>query len=130
MKRWIAAVITIALLAGADAALAGGSRGGHWRSSASVGHVSGFSGSAHTGFRPFFHHRRVIVGSTIFIGAVGYPYYYYPPAYYAAPPAYVEEPVTYVEQPRPGQVFYFCPDSRAYYPSVTSCPSPWLKVVP
>jgi len=134
MKRWIACLLSIAMLAGADAALAGG-RGGHFGRSSSpfaVGH-SGSGSVARPGFvhsRPFFHHHgRVIVGSTLFIGAAAYPYYYpyYPPAY--VPPAYEEEPpVTYVEQS--DQVRYYCPDSRAYYPSVTTCPSAWLKVVP
>jgi hypothetical protein len=136
MKRRIALLLTVALLASADAALAGGSRGGRFHSGSSVGHVAGTSGGSHfrPGFahRPFFHHGgRVIVGSTLFIGAVGYPYYYPPP--YAAAPVYVEEPpVAYVEQAPPAaeQVYYYCPDSRAYYPNVTTCPSAWLKVVP
>jgi hypothetical protein len=126
MKRWMACLLTVALLASAASAFAGGSRGGHGRPG--VAFVKG-SGSAHS--RPsFHHHRRAFVGSTIFIGAVGYPYYYYPPPAYAAPPAYVEEPVTYIEQPAAAQVLYYCPDARAYYPNVTTCPSPWLKVVP
>jgi hypothetical protein len=136
MKRWFVPLLTIALLAGAETALAGG-RGGHGH----FGRSSGAFVAVHPGFvrpgfvhsRPFFHHGgRVIVGSAIVVGAVGYPYYYpyYPPAY--VPPAYVEEPpVTYVEQAAPAeQVLYYCPDSRAYYPGVTTCPSPWLKVVP
>jgi hypothetical protein len=135
MERWIAWLVTAALLSSAGAAFAGGSRGGHGRSSPGVAFVKG-SGGAHSKpgsvhHRPsFHHHRRAFVGSTIFIGAVGVPYYYYPAPAYAAPPAYVEEPVTYIEQPAAEQVFYYCPDSRAYYPNVTTCPSPWLKVVP
>jgi hypothetical protein len=29
-----------------------------------------------------------------------------------------------------GEVRYYCPDTRAYYPQAEDCPSPWLKVVP
>jgi hypothetical protein len=124
MKRALAFLLAAVLIADAGAAFAGGRGGhGHGRSSASVGFRSGFVHG-----RPFFHHGgRVIVGSAIIVGGVGYPYYYYPPAYGA--PAYVEEPpVSYVEQG--DQVLYYCPDSRAYYPNVTTCPSPWMKVVP
>lgn len=137
MKRSIALVFTVALLAGADTALAGGSHGGHFHSGGSaVGHIGASSGGNHfhpgSGHRPFFHqHGRVIVGSTIFFGGVGYPYYA-PPPVYVAPPAYADEPITYIEQSPPAQqqVYYYCPDSRAYYPNVTTCPSAWLKVVP
>ena len=133
MKRWTACLLALALAAAADAAFAGGSRGGHG-SRSSAAHVAGTGTHFRSGFAhgPFFHHRRVIVGSTIFIGAVGYPYYYSPAPVYAAPPAYADEPVTYIEQSPAagGQVLYYCPDSRAYYPNVTTCPSPWLKVVP
>ncbi len=139
MKRWIALLPTIALLAGADAALAGGRGHGHY------GRSSGAFVAVHPGARaivrsapivhsrPLVHRgRRVIVGSAIVVGAVGYPYYYYPPAYVPpayVPPAYVEAPpVSYIEQSE--QWIYYCPDSRAYYPNVTTCPSPWLKVVP
>jgi hypothetical protein len=131
MKRCIASLLTIALLAGAGAAFAGGRGHGHFGRSAGA-FVAVRPGILRPGFvhsRPFVHHGgRVIVGSAIVVGALGYPYYY-PPAY--VPPAYVEEPpVTYIEQAPAEQVLYYCPDSRAYYPSVTTCPSPWLKVVP
>jgi hypothetical protein len=127
MKRGLAFLLGIVLIAGAGAAFAGG-RGGRAHAHASV--VA--PGFAHP--RPFFHHHRgtVVVGSAIFVGGVGYPYYpyYYYPYYYPyAAPAYVEEPpVTYIEQS--DQLRYYCPDSRAYYPEVTTCPSPWMKVVP
>jgi len=137
MKRYISLLLAAALLASAGAAFARGGHGGHsGRSGAFVGR-SGFAhpGFVHPGFvhgRPFFHHGgRVIVGSAIIVGGVvGYPYYY-PPAYYPpayADPAYTDQPPTYIEQG--DQVLYYCPDSRAYYPNVTTCPSPWMKVVP
>jgi hypothetical protein len=76
---------------------------------------------------PFFHRHRVIVGSTVVIGApLFYPYPYYPPVY-APAPVYTEPPA-YIEQG--SEVYYYCPDSRQYYPDVPSCPSPWMQVLP
>jgi hypothetical protein len=75
----------------------------------------------------------VVVSSTIVVGA---PFFYYPPVY-AVPvypgPVYQEQPV-YVEQPayveQGSEVRYYCPDYRDYYPNVSSCPSPWMQVLP
>ncbi|MGD0885619.1 MAG: hypothetical protein ABSA46_12255 [Thermodesulfovibrionales bacterium] len=67
-------------------------------------------------------------------GAPGYPYYPYYPSYYGAPPVVQEQTPVYVEptpqQPEEQYYWYFCPDSKNYYPYVKSCPSGWLKVVP
>jgi hypothetical protein len=61
-----------------------------------------------------------------------YPYYPYP--YYAAPPVVVRQsPPAYVQPPTPPQqpaYWYYCPDSRTYYPYVKECTSGWLTVVP
>jgi len=59
------------------------------------------------------------------------PAYYYPPAYVApaAPPVYVER---YEQQGAPApsaeQYWYYCPDSKTYYPYVRDCRSPWQRV--
>ena len=63
----------------------------------------------------------------------GYPYWgYYPPPYYAyAPPPVVQEPPLYVERPAPPESYwYYCPSTRAYYPSVSACSEAWIKVPP
>ena len=63
-------------------------------------------------------------------GAPGYPYYY---NYYWPPVGYQEEPPVYVEPTPPVEeqtYWYFCPESRNYYPYVKKCPNGWLKVVP
>ena len=132
MKRSIALLAGLALMAGAGAALAhgghgGGHGGGHFSGGGHVGfHVTGtvHSGPRFVGHPHFFPRHTVFVGG-VFVAAP-YPYYYYPPAYYP-PPAY-EEPPTYVEQG--DDVRYYCPDYRDYYPNVPNCPSPWLQVVP
>ena len=65
------------------------------------------------------------------------PYYYPPPVYYYPPPvvAAPAAPPVYIEQgqapaPRAEQYWYFCPDSKAYYPYVQSCASTWQRVAP
>ena len=60
-----------------------------------------------------------------------YPYYAYP--YYAAPPVVVRQsPPVYIPQqpPQPPTYWYYCPNSRTYYPYVNECASGWLTVVP
>lgn len=64
-----------------------------------------------------------------------YPRYYYPypPTVVVPAPA----PPVYIEQPAPGTMpgetagyWYYCRESRTYYPYVQQCPSPWERVVP
>ena len=93
------------------------------------------------------HHHRGHVG--IWFGAPLFPYYspyYYPRYYYpptvvapAAPPVYIEQgsaaPVVAPGPSAPsaqtsGAFWYYCPDSRTYYPYVQSCATPWQQVVP
>jgi hypothetical protein len=63
-----------------------------------------------------------------------YPYPY-PPFTYApaAPSVYVERgdaPPESSAQSAPPGVWYYCPDSQAYYPYVKECASPWQQVSP
>jgi hypothetical protein len=59
------------------------------------------------------------------------PYYYPAPVYYpvapAAPPVYVER-----GDPAPQQqgMWYYCEQTRGYYPYVTECPGGWRAVPP
>lgn len=79
-------------------------------------------------------------------GPIGpWPYYaapvYYPPAYVvvpsAAPPVYIEQqpaPMAPLVAPSPPVAapasYYFCPDSKTYYPYVQTCASGWQRVAP
>jgi hypothetical protein len=72
--------------------------------------------------RPY--HRRAFIGGTVIVGA---PLVYPAPVYVSPAPVYVEPPV-YIEQS--AQIYYYCPDYQQYYPDVSSCPSPWLRVLP
>ena len=66
-----------------------------------------------------------------------YPYYYPPYAYYPGyyPPYASAQSQVYVEQPQaqpaqPSGYWYYCADSRAYYPYVKECPAGWHRVAP
>jgi hypothetical protein len=61
-----------------------------------------------------------------------YPYYYPAPAYYPVAVAPAAPPV-YVERSEPAQqqgMWYYCEQSRGYYPYVTECPGGWKAVPP
>ena len=85
------------------------------------------------------HGSRVHLG--VVIGGPGYwyyppPYYYYPPPYYYYPPVVIvpSSPPVYIERrdtrDSAKSYWYYCPDSKAYYPYVKECASPWQKVEP
>ena len=62
------------------------------------------------------------------------PVWYYPaPAYYhPAPVAPLPAPV-YIERsdaPAAEHYWYYCPESKSYYPYVRECPSTWQRVSP
>ncbi|MFZ5555299.1 MAG: hypothetical protein ACOZDY_01030 [Pseudomonadota bacterium] len=64
--------------------------------------------------------------------AYPYPYYYGPPvvAVPSQPPVYIEKGGS-AEAPDEGPSYwYYCPDSRAYYPYVKQCPGGWERQVP
>lgn len=92
-------------------------------------------------------HGRTSVG--VYVGAPWSPWYYPPPYYYpprvivvpaSPPPVYIEQapaPVAAIPAPAPAvqaqpaqNYWYFCQDSRAYYPYVKECPAGWQRVLP
>ncbi len=102
----------------------------------------GFAGhsrvGAHPGFRahpgfarhPGFHrhghfHTRVFIGTPLF---------WDPFPYYARPPVIIQEGApTYIQQgdqSRQPYYWYYCEQSKTYYPYVQECPGGWLTVVP
>ena len=84
-------------------------------------------------------HGRVAVGVSFGFPFWG-PYWYGPPAYYypyyyPAPVVVQSAPVTYVEQNPPAandqsNWWYYCGQSRGYYPYVKECPGGWQRVPP
>jgi hypothetical protein len=81
---------------------------------------------------------RIGVGFYFGMPIAAFPYYYYPP-YYAAPivvqqpaPVYVErnpQPAAQVQESTAG-VWYYCAETRGYYPYTKECPSGWQRVAP
>jgi hypothetical protein len=69
-------------------------------------------------------------------GWYGYPYYAYPPPVYAPPVVVEQQPQVFTQQPQESPssqepyYWYYCPDSKTYYPYVQQCPGGWLTVVP
>jgi len=72
--------------------------------------------------------------------AYPYPTYVSPPLVIEAPPPPPPAPVVVSQPPPPppapvagappAQFWYFCEESRAYYPYVATCASPWRQVAP
>src|SRR5262245_14635856 len=61
---------------------------------------------------------------------------YYPPAYYYPPPYYYPpapaQPTEYIERIDPSERgwWYYCEQSRNYYPHVKDCEAGWRRVAP
>jgi hypothetical protein len=92
---------------------------------------AGFSESASAGGRA-----RVSVGFA-FGGPFWYPapWYYAPPYYYSPPQVVYSSPPVYIErqdaaEERSADWWYYCDQSKAYYPYVKTCPTGWQKVAP
>jgi len=117
--------LAAAALLGAGTASAGGYHGGYH---GGYGHYHGYYGP------------RFVFGVNVGWPYYGYGYgyypYYYPGYAYYPPYAVQQQPSTYVEQPQqqaqqPAAGFwYYCADSRAYYPYVKDCPAGWQRVAP
>ncbi len=90
------------------------------------GYHGGYRGSSHIG---------VVIG-----GPFWNPWYFPSPYYYPQyPPVVIERaPPIYIEQAdplpaaqeSPGNYWYYCGASKAYYPYVNECPSGWQRVSP
>jgi hypothetical protein len=132
----VTVVIMILCAAGmasaADNYHGGGHSGGYYRS---VGHHGGhyWGGRGRSSFD-----FGVVIGGPYWGSPWYYPYYnpYYYPYYYPYVPAVTvpSMPQEYIEQSQeelsstPSGVWYYCPESKAYYPYVRECPSGWQTV--
>lgn len=94
------------------------------------------------------HYRSPRVGFYVGTPWVGSPYWHHPYAYapyspyysywghdpYYQPPVVIrEEPMVYIEPPQPApppQYWYYCEESKTYYPYVQTCATPWVRVLP
>ena len=83
-------------------------------------------------------HRGGHVHFGVVIGAPFYPWWYYPPYYYYPPVTVPAAPTTYIEQGSPQSAqkrqsqgyWYYCAESKTYYPYVKECPAGWQRVAP
>ncbi|MBI1731572.1 MAG: hypothetical protein HYR49_02225 [Gammaproteobacteria bacterium] len=131
MKRSLAALFTTLALAFGASALAWGGHYGHG------GHGGGWHGGwigyHHGGHHGWSSHFGLSIGVPLVWPGVGY---YYVDRYPVTQVVVEREPQVYVQRetapsgPAASGFWYYCPDSRTYYPYAQSCPSPWLQVVP
>lgn len=104
------------------------------------------SGGSHSGRNHFGGHANfgVYIGPGFgwpwYFGPYYSPYYYYPPVVEvpSGPQVYVEQdnaavapaPQSSVPAQQPGSWWYFCQNTKSYYPYVKECPGGWQKVAP
>jgi hypothetical protein len=75
-------------------------------------------------------------GGAVWIGPgywVGPGYWWGYPRYYVAPPVVVQQSAPVYIHPTPApepQYWYYCEETRTYYPYVKQCPRGWMRVVP
>ena len=148
-KILAAGLLSVAALSGPALAAGGhgGSHGGGWGHGGGGwahggGGGWGHGGGWHGGYGGYGYRSGAFIGDALLAGALLSPWYY-PPYYYSSYPTVVEvsqpAPTVYIEQqqaPQPavsadaGSWWYYCNDTRAYYPYVKECVSPWQRVSP
>src|SRR5208337_1088109 len=134
MKKIIFLMFTLAVVLFAISVPGNAHGGGYY------GHGGGYYG--HGG--GYYGHGGGYWSGSIWIGpgwwgpwGYPYPYYSYPyypyPYSYASPPAVNQQPIyqeQYPQQEEEQYYWYFCRESKTYYPYVKQCPGGWVKVVP
>jgi hypothetical protein len=81
-------------------------------------------------------HFGISVGVPLYYPYYSDPYYYppYPPQVVvvpSSPPTYIERSDTASsEAPASTDWWYYCPESKTYYPYVKHCPGGWQRVAP
>ena len=85
---------------------------------------------------------RIVFGLHFGVPLYGHPYhYYYPPYYYPPPVYYYPPPPSVIYAPPPtiesapaptvsDSSWFYCAESRGYYPYVRECPGGWERVPP
>ncbi len=120
---------------------AGRGHGGGWHGGGRVGIYLGVPFGFNYGYYPYSYYGSPYYRSPYY----GSPYYGSP--YYGSPYYYSPAPVIYTERRDDPQIktqeapknssqkaqaswWYYCADSKAYYPYVNKCPGGWLRVAP
>ena len=128
MKTLNATLALVLLLPGAIASDSTFAAGRHYGRPGHSSHAVGVARPGHSR-----HHARI----GIFLGAPVFAPLYYPPSGYYYLPSPPTSPPVYIEQePAPPATaqdpyyWYYCGDSKTYYPYVKDCPGGWQQVVP
>jgi hypothetical protein len=128
MNKLTSVLLAVLALTFVSGAAAGDRFEGHrgWYRHPGHGHAYGHHKYDH-GYRSSFS---IVLGMPLYWP----PYHYSPYRWYSRPPVIVQQaPVTYVQREpaaEPSGYWYFCPETRSYYPYTQTCPSEWLQVVP
>ena len=139
VKNLHASLVLMLILLGAvasDSALAGRGHSGFSGRSGQFGHSGSVARSGHPAHAPHPNHSGAFLAAPLLVAPWYNPFYYPFPDYYYTPPL-PDSPTVYIEQGAapPEQVqqpyyWYYCPDSKTYYPYVDDCPGGWQEVVP
>jgi hypothetical protein len=125
MKRAIAALVAATALATTVPAQARDWDHGH----------HGWYGGGHGHYYSHYHGWTPRIGLYFGVPLYWPRSYYYVDRYPATQVVIERQPQVYVQReaapsPQASGYWYYCPDSRSYYPYTQSCPSPWMQVVP
>lgn len=106
-----------------------GGSGGHWHGHSGNWHGNGGSWSGSVGF----YFGAPLGWPGWYSPPYYYPYYPYYPYYYpqvivTSPPVYIERPTQAAEAQQ--NWWYYCAESKTYYPYVKHCPGGWQRVTP
>ena len=128
MKRLLALFLAVFALAfGTQAFAWGGYYGGGHHDGYGYGHSF-----IHGGYYSSGSHLGLYIGAPLLWPRVEY----YRDPYPVTQVVVERQPQVYVQREVPAAApaasgyWYYCPDSRAYYPYAQTCPTPWLQVVP
>ena len=110
-KATLALVLALAGIMASEPVLARGRGGG--------GHGGKSGGHASHGHRSSHARSTVIIGGAVFMP------YYYQPQY--APVVVQPAPWGYIEQ---GGDWYYCAESKKYFPDAQECPGSWQLITP
>jgi len=115
-----------------DIALAGRGHSGSSGRSGQSGHSGSVARSGHPAHAPHPNHSRAFLAAPLLVAPWYYPFadYYYTPPLPASPPVYIEQGAAPAEPVQQPYYWYYCADSKTYYPYVDDCPGGWQQVVP
>jgi hypothetical protein len=129
-RKWVGALVILAVLLVISAVPGHTDRGGHgYRGHGYRGH--GYKGDGHRGsYR--YRGPRVFISPRLVVpfGPYWEPYPSPPVVIAPSPRLYIQPLPPVAVVPAPPSYWYYCDQSRAYYPYVRQCPGGWRAVTP